>query len=104
MGDCEFVRRYDTIRRVANRIAPPMMPQHSALLATLNVRGEVDLVRELCDVHLEPLLHLVQDLGVGLVRHEGDSKTLKLIRESYLLMFKTTKSIFIKYSNALLQF
>ena len=46
-------------------------------LASLDVGREVDLVGQLGDVHLEPLLHLVQDLGVRLLGHEGDGQTLK---------------------------
>ena len=46
------------------------------LLASLNVAAEVNLVRQLSDVHLEPVLYLVENLGVGLVAHEGDGQTL----------------------------
>ena len=42
-------------------------------LSPLDVAGEVDLVGQLGDVHLEPLLHLVQSLRVRLVTYEGDS-------------------------------
>ena len=42
----------------------------------LNVRGEIDLVRQLRDVHLKPLLHLIQGLSVRLVADEGDGQTL----------------------------
>ena len=45
-------------------------------LAALDVRREVNLVGQLADVDLEPVLHLVEGLGVGLVRHEGDSEAL----------------------------
>ena len=45
-------------------------------LAAFNVTAQVDLVWELRDVHLEPVLDLVEDLGVALVRHEGDGETL----------------------------
>jgi hypothetical protein len=45
-------------------------------LTALDVGGEVDLLGQLCDVHLEPLLHLVQDLGVRLLRHESDGQAL----------------------------
>ena len=45
-------------------------------LSALNVATEVDLVRQLRDVDLEPLLHLVQCLGISLVRHEGDRQAL----------------------------
>ena len=41
-------------------------------LSPLDVAGEVDLVGQLSDVHLEPLLHLVQGLRVRLVTNEGD--------------------------------
>ena len=41
-------------------------------LSPLDVAGEVDLVGQLGDVHLEPLLHLVQSLRVRLVTYEGD--------------------------------
>ena len=46
--------------------------------AAFNIGGEVDLVGELCDVHLEPLLHLVQNLGVRLLGHQGDGQTLQI--------------------------
>ena len=46
------------------------------LLTSLNVAAEVDLVRQLSDVHLESVLDLVENLGVGLVADEGDSQTL----------------------------
>ena len=45
-------------------------------LATFNVTAEVDLVWELRDVHFESVLNFVEDLGVSLVRYEGDSETL----------------------------
>jgi hypothetical protein len=45
-------------------------------LTALDVGGEVNLLWQLCDVHLEPLLHLVQDLGVRLLRHESDGQAL----------------------------
>ena len=45
-------------------------------LAALDVGREVDLVGQFADVHLEPVLHLVERLGVGLVRHEGDGEAL----------------------------
>ena len=46
-------------------------------LATLDVGGEVDLVGQLRDVDLEAVLYLVQDLGVALVRDEGDGEALE---------------------------
>ena len=49
----------------------------SCCLATLDVGGEVDLVGELRDVDLEAVLDLVQDLGVALVRDEGDGEALE---------------------------
>ena len=45
-------------------------------LSALDVAGEIDLVGQLRDVHLEALLHLVEGLGVRLVRHEGDGQAL----------------------------
>lgn len=42
----------------------------------LTVRGDVDLVRQLGHVDLEAVLHVVQSLGVGLVRHKGYSQPL----------------------------
>ena len=47
------------------------------LLTSLNVAAEVDLVRQLSDVHLEPLLHVVKNLGVGFVGHEGHRQSLE---------------------------
>jgi hypothetical protein len=43
----------------------------------LNVGGEVNLFREFGDVDLETVLNLVEDLGVSLVRHEGDGEALE---------------------------
>ena len=51
----------------------------SALVSTLaafNVTAQVDLVWELRDVHLEPVLDLVEDLGVSFIADEGDGQTL----------------------------
>ena len=48
----------------------------AAYLSSLDVGGEIDLIGQLRDVHLEPLLHLVQGLRVGLVADKGDSQTL----------------------------
>ncbi len=46
-------------------------------LSTLNVSGEVNLFREFGDVNLESVLNLVEDLGVSLIRHEGDGEALE---------------------------
>ena len=45
--------------------------------ASLDVRRQINLVGQLGDVHLEPVLDLVQDLGVGLVGDEGDGLSLE---------------------------
>merc|ERR1719273_1574075 len=47
----------------------------SCPLATLNVTAQVDLIWELRDVHLEPVLDLVEDLCIALVGHKGDGET-----------------------------
>ncbi len=44
-------------------------------LTALNVRRQVNLLGQLCDVDLEAILDLVQDFGVGLVRHESNGQT-----------------------------
>ena len=46
------------------------------LLTPFNVAAEIDLVRQLSDVHLEPVLDLVEDLGVSFIADEGDGQTL----------------------------
>ena len=56
-------------------------------LAALDVRGEIDLVGQLGDVHLEPVLDVVQGLGVGLVRHKGNGQTLQNARQLALSIF-----------------
>ncbi len=57
-------------------------------LTALDVGGEVNLLGQLCDVHLEPLLHLVQDLGVRLLRHESDGQALPQEQdEVFLIIF-----------------
>ena len=45
-------------------------------LSTLNITAEVNLVWQLGDVDLEPVLDLVEDLGVSLVADEGDGQPL----------------------------
>ena len=45
-------------------------------LSTLNITAEVNLVWQLGDVDLEPVLDLVENLGVALVTDEGDGQTL----------------------------
>ena len=45
-------------------------------LATLDVAAEVNLVGQLCDVHLKSVLDLVEDLGVSLITDEGDGQAL----------------------------
>ena len=44
-------------------------------LSALDITAEIDLVRQLRDVHLESVLDLVEDLGVSLVTDEGDGQT-----------------------------
>ena len=46
------------------------------LLAPLNVTAEIDLVRQFSNINLESVLHLVEDLCVALVGHEGDREPL----------------------------
>ena len=46
--------------------------EESRDLSALDVGGEVDLLGQLRDVHLEPLLDRVEGLGVRLVGHKGD--------------------------------
>lgn len=45
------------------------------LAGRLTVGGDVDFVRQLSHVDLEAVLHVIQGLGVGLVRHEGYGQT-----------------------------
>lgn len=40
----------------------------------LTVRGDVNLIRQLSHVDLKAVLHIVQSLGIGLVRHKGYSQ------------------------------
>ena len=46
------------------------------LLSPLNVTAEIDLVRQFSNINLESVLHLVEDLCVALVGHEGDREPL----------------------------
>ena len=46
------------------------------VLSPLYVRWEINFVGKLGDVDLEPLLHFIQDLGVGLVAHHCDRQSL----------------------------
>lgn len=40
----------------------------------LTVRGDVNLIWQLSHVDLKAVLHIVQSLGIGLIRHKGDSQ------------------------------
>lgn len=40
----------------------------------LTVRGDVNLIWQLGHVDLKAVLHVVQNLGIGLVRHKGYSQ------------------------------
>merc|ERR1719237_716083 len=92
---CRYQNQYDLRFSSAQQIMPFTFPTarsyfmsnnekclfHASVtlalfLAPLDVRGEVDLVGQLADVDLEPVLDLVERLGVGLVRHEGDGQAL----------------------------
>ncbi len=42
----------------------------------LTVRGDVNLIWQLGHVDLKAVLHIVQSLGIGLVRHKGYSQAL----------------------------
>ena len=48
----------------------------ATLLTPLDVRRQIDLVGQFRDVDLEPVLNVIQGLGVGLVGHEGDGQPL----------------------------
>ena len=48
----------------------------SHILSSLNVAAEVNLVRQLCDVNLEPVLNLIENLGISLITDKGDGQTL----------------------------
>ena len=45
-------------------------------LSSFDVTAQINLVQQLCDVDLESVLNLVEDLGVALVAHEGDCQAL----------------------------
>lgn len=53
-----------------------MHKMQSTKKLTLTVRGDVNLIRQLSDVHLEAFLDVIQDLGIILIRHKGDGQTL----------------------------
>lgn len=42
----------------------------------LTVRAEVDFIGQFSDVHIEPVLHLIEDLGVTFLRHKGYGQAL----------------------------
>lgn len=43
-------------------------------METLTVRGDVNLIWQFGHVDLKTVLHIVQSLGVGLIRHKGYSQ------------------------------
>ena len=47
----------------------------ASTVGALTVGGDVDLIWKLTDVHLEAVLHIVQDAGVALVRHKRDGQS-----------------------------
>lgn len=46
-------------------------------LLELTVGGEINLVRELGNVDVEAILHVIQNFGIILVTHKSDCKTLQ---------------------------
>ena len=73
---CENEQYNDRIEIISLQRAVIEYPQCSECLSSFNVCAQINLVRQLSDVHLEPVLHLVEDLGVALVTDEGDGQTL----------------------------
>ena len=55
---------------------PPEGSTVRSYLQGLTIGGDVDLVGELRHVDLKAVLHIVEGLGVSLVRHKGDSEAL----------------------------
>ncbi len=43
-------------------------------MTILTVRGDVNLIWQLGHVHFKAVLHIVQSLGISLIRHKGDSQ------------------------------
>ena len=48
----------------------------NSILSSLNVTAQINLIRQLSDVDLEPILNLVENLGVTLITHKGDGQPL----------------------------
>ena len=48
----------------------------NSILSSLNVTAQINLIRQLGDVDLEPILNLVENLGVPLITHKGDGQPL----------------------------
>ena len=59
---------------------PKHLSRHSlsptSFTPKLTIRRQINLIRQLGDVDIEPILDIIQDLGVGLVRNERNRQAL----------------------------
>lgn len=42
---------------------------------TLTIRGDVNFFRKFCHIHFKPVLNVIEDFCIILVRHESNSQT-----------------------------
>lgn len=61
---------------LAGGMGPTSPHQAPGRPKSLTVCGDVDLFRKLCDIHFKPVLNVIEDFGIILVRHKSDGQAL----------------------------
>lgn len=72
----------------AHRHGPP------ALSEPLTVRGDVNFFWKLCHIHFKPILDVIEDFGIILIRHESNGQAFgtKATRTGYLQEDRSRRS------------
>lgn len=55
----------------------PLKPSCKDWMLTLTVWRDVNLLWKFADVHLKPVLNIIQSAGVSLIWHKGDGQTFR---------------------------
>merc|ERR1719483_509454 len=61
-------------QRAINIIVPLVRGSFRSKSTSLNVRRDINLIGQFCDVHFKSLLDFVEDLGIALIRDECDGE------------------------------
>lgn len=69
-GSAQLLRHTHVSGRRGKPLPPPRLPE------LLTVCGDVNFLRKLCHIHFKPVLNVIEDFGIILIRHKSDSQAL----------------------------